>query len=216
MPGGAFRLRLDTHAPQLTWGAIAGTHAGELLRVAYSLDEPRVDSATLRLPDGRQVAMLVRADRLEALVPYDAPTGRARITARLLDDVGNQATAELALDVAGGVGPAPAPTALPRVQPSPGRSRPEAPTPEREVRVRTRAVASSSSRVTARREGRTTVTGSSRARVRTAHAGRSIATASSRGRLVGGSDVLQSTAVATSRGGVVRRDMGDELALLLL
>lgn len=103
------QITLDTHAPRLGWGATSGTTAGELLRVAYTLDEPAVESAVLGLPDGRVLEVGVREDRLEILLPPDTPSGTATLTAVAIDDVDNLATYTLRLAVVGGVGPAPSP-----------------------------------------------------------------------------------------------------------
>ena len=88
----AFRLVLDTRAPRVAWGAVAGTSAGELLRVAYTVDEPELTAATLRLPDGRELVASVLADRIELYLPPDTPSGAATLVAHVVDDLGNQAT----------------------------------------------------------------------------------------------------------------------------
>src|SRR4051794_27230621 len=67
----------------LTWGAVGGTTAGELLQVAYSVTHPAVTGATLVLADGRRLAMTVYPDRLELLLPEDTPDGPATVIAEL-------------------------------------------------------------------------------------------------------------------------------------
>jgi hypothetical protein len=89
---GSFNLQLDTRAPVVTWGAAAGTTAGELLQIGYTLDEPALVSATIRLADGRTIALTDTGLTLEALLPADTPDGNATISALVRDDVLNEAT----------------------------------------------------------------------------------------------------------------------------
>lgn len=112
----SFILRLDTAAPQITWGAATGTTAGELFRIAYTVDEPGVVSAGLELADGRVVTLTVHADRLEALLPADTPQGNATVRALVRDDVLNEATRTTVVSLTGGiVEPEPTPTPVPHV-----------------------------------------------------------------------------------------------------
>lgn len=122
-----FELTLDTRAPEVTWGAIAGTHAGELLRVAYTIDEPQIVAATLRLPDGRELVASALEDRIEVYLPPDIAPGLATLVAGVVDDVGNAADVELdillsaALAIPTGAGRASHPTWSPTDVPDPPR-----------------------------------------------------------------------------------------------
>jgi hypothetical protein len=93
----SFDLALDTRAPVVTWGAVGGATAGELLEVLYSSDEP-LDSAKLWLPDGRKLAMTIEVDRLTLLLPADTPDGISWI--HVYDDVMNE-TPRQAVNIAG-------------------------------------------------------------------------------------------------------------------
>jgi hypothetical protein len=84
----------------LTWGAVTGTTAGELLRVEYTLSRPELVSAELVLADGRRLTMIVAADHLEVLLPPDTPDGPATVVAQL-DDGARTATAELIVFLTG-------------------------------------------------------------------------------------------------------------------
>src|SRR3954467_1409484 len=44
--------RVRFASPWLTWGAVAGTKAGELLQVEYSVNRPLLARATIKLADG--------------------------------------------------------------------------------------------------------------------------------------------------------------------
>lgn len=89
MPGGAghswFTVTLDTGAPQVTFGAVDGGEAGQLLRIAYTSDEPLDSAYLVRGP--RRLALAVQDDRLEAVVPSDWPAGPAAL--EVLDAVLN-------------------------------------------------------------------------------------------------------------------------------
>jgi hypothetical protein len=87
-----FLLKLDTTAPRVTFGAAGGTTAGELLQVSYTIDEPGITSASIRLADGRTLTLEVLSDRLQVLLPVDTPDGNATVTVHTLDDVGNART----------------------------------------------------------------------------------------------------------------------------
>jgi hypothetical protein len=82
----SFELVLDSTAPAVAWGAVAGAVAGELLQLAYVADEP-IDSADLTLADGRVLVLAVGA-ALTVMLPADTPQGAA--TVRVRDDVGNE------------------------------------------------------------------------------------------------------------------------------
>jgi hypothetical protein len=140
-----FLLELDTRAPALTWGPVAGTTAGELLQVLYELDEPAIASARLELADGRHLAMAVAADRLTVVLPVDTPAGPATVRAFLADELGNTAQATRVLVLIGTVV-----VVEPTAPPAPGVSRPVPPTrrsPARTIATTTRIRLRSSSRV---------------------------------------------------------------------
>lgn len=111
---GAFVLTLDTTAPVVTWGAVDGTTAGELLTVLYTIDEPGITSARLELRDGRRLDMDVAADRLTVLLPADLPDGPATLRAFVADEVLNTAQRTVLLHLTGTiVTPAPEPGGAP-------------------------------------------------------------------------------------------------------
>jgi hypothetical protein len=106
--------------PWLEWGAVAGTTAGELLQVEYTITHPELVRARLVLADGRELAMVVFADHLEVLLPYDTPDGPATVIAELDDGAGRTATAELVILLTGVAVPLPVPRpagGLPRRSP---------------------------------------------------------------------------------------------------
>jgi hypothetical protein len=116
--GATFDLTLDTRAPVVTWGAVGGATAGELLEVLYTTDEP-LAFAKLWLPDGRKLDMTIEADRLSVLLPADTPNGVSWIHAS--DDVLNEAPRQ-AVNIAGVIiVPPPEP---PQVPGPPQRARP--------------------------------------------------------------------------------------------
>lgn len=139
-----FQVVLDTTAPQLTWGAVAGTTAGELLTIGYSIDEPALTAATLRLADGREQPMTVAADRLTALLAPDTPSGWAQVIAVVRDDVDNERTAVLPVLLAG--------VAPPPVQRPPSQGPPAALRRPRRHRVRDHATLRLTSRTRVQRE----------------------------------------------------------------
>lgn len=122
-----FTLQLDTRAPVVTWGATSGTTAGELLIVGYTLDEPALISATIQLADGRTLPLTDTGLTLETLLPPDTPDGNATIRALVRDDVLNEATRTLVIQLTGTivvVPDAPAPTpGFPARTPRPRRRR---------------------------------------------------------------------------------------------
>lgn len=212
---GAFRLTLDTHAPVLTWGVVAGTNAGELLQVAYTVDEPGVDSAVLELQDGRVLAMSVLPDRLEVLLPYDAPP-RGTITAVAVDAVDNLASYTLDVALVGGVGAPPTPIADRGNAPMPtGPSRRTSERQERRIDSRSRARSSSTTRVAGRQAHRSRIVGRSSDAARSSLRSSSRAIASSRVRLATGGR-LGTAGATSSRIEVVRRRDGQEIEALLL
>lgn len=144
-----FTLTLDTRAPVVTWGAVDGSTAGELLRVGYTLDEPALISATVQLADGRTLPLDDTGLTLEALLPPDTPDGNATIRALVRDDLLNEVTRTLTIHLTGTIvvtpdAPAPSP-GFPARTPRPRRRRP-APvvvTSRTRARVRTRSIAGS-------------------------------------------------------------------------
>jgi hypothetical protein len=135
-----FDLTLDSHAPQITWGDPTGTEAGDELHVPYTIDEPTVVSASVRLADSRELPMVVTGTELVVTLPADAPNGNTVVSALVRDDVLNEATRTLTFAIGGVVTP-PAP-------PAPTGGMPQEPPrgPNRRL-VRIRSVAEASSRV---------------------------------------------------------------------
>jgi len=88
--GASFILTLDTTPPAVVWGAVGGNAAGQLMQVAYTVGAEPIDSAEVILADNRHITGTVLADRLEFLLPYDAPDGAATVFA--YDDVLNGAS----------------------------------------------------------------------------------------------------------------------------
>lgn len=126
-----FKLVLDTAAPRVEWGYQQRVTAGEVLRVAYTTDEP-IAAAWLELPDGRKLAMTVERYELSVLLPPDAAVGVAAVI--VSDDVGNETRYPAVVLVAGVVVTPP----LDSPPTAPFRGRP-ARTPERR-RIATRSV----------------------------------------------------------------------------
>lgn len=214
---GAFRLALDTHAPVVTWGAIGGGDAGGLLQVAYTVDEPALDSAVLRLRDGRVLAMSVLADHIEVVLPYDAPNGYSTITAVAVDDLDNLASYTLDVPITGGVGTIPTPLFDRGTAPMPtGPSRRTSERQERRIDSRSRARTSSTTRVAARRRDHTTVVARSTDAVRSRSADHSRALATSRVRAIAGHGHRHPPGATGSRIEVIRRRDGQEIEALLL
>lgn len=189
----SFDLTLDTRAPVVTWGAVGGATAGELLDVRYETDEP-LALAQLWLPDGRKLDMEIAADRLTLLLPADAPDGVSWI--HVYDDVLNPVPRQ-AVNIAGVI--VVPPEEPPAFGPGP-RSRRGSFHPDR---VETRIVRSRS-RGVARSRTRTSRTTNVRSRV--------IATSRSmilRSRTMKSRGVLRSTArtstAITYGGGMVQR-----------
>jgi hypothetical protein len=105
---GTFQLTLDTTAPQIAWGAVLDPVASEEMTVYYTVTEPGVISAVVRLVDGRELPMQVYADRLVITLPDDAPESDATVHVVLRDSVWNTATADLPVHVTGPTGAPPA------------------------------------------------------------------------------------------------------------
>jgi hypothetical protein len=148
----SFALVLDTTAPTVSWGAVGGATAGELLRLAYSADEP-IAGAELILADGRVFALTVAAGELRVMLPADTPQGTASV--RVRDDVGNERTYPALVALQGAiVVPPPAPTPVPRTGGPPRRAARQR---SRVIRHTSRVVARSACAVRARARHRTTV-----------------------------------------------------------
>lgn len=208
-------LELDTHAPVVTWGAVGGATAGELLQVGYTLNEPALVSATIQLADGRSLALTDTGLTLEALLPPDTPNGNATIRAVVRDEVLNQATRALVVHLTGVI-VTPEPTTAPE---SPGWP---VPTPRARRRpahvVRSRASARARTRLeTVSASGRYLATGvaSSAQAISTSASTSSRAIAAAGGvHLV--HHVAAASSRAVSRGTVRRRDGGDLEAMVAL
>lgn len=150
-----FNLTLDTHAPQVTWGEATGVGPGELLHVPFELDEPAMQSATIRLADGQVLTMAVVGSELQVELPLDTPDGNALISAIVRDDVWNQATVTSTVRLTGIILPPPPPPDQPVApgHPSPDRLRGPA---RRLVQRRSAATASSSTTIRVQRRQRST------------------------------------------------------------
>lgn len=115
-----FQLNLDTTPPAITWGAVVDAVGSEEMTVYYTVNEPGVTSAELRMIDGRNVGMTVLSDRLTVVIPDDALEQNATVRVVLRDSAGNTATSDLPVHVVGLTGPpSPAPYAPPPGLPSP-------------------------------------------------------------------------------------------------
>jgi hypothetical protein len=122
LPAPTVSIVLDTTAPSVTWGAVGGTTAGELLQLEYVSDEA-IATADVVLRDGRVVALSVGETVLSALLPPDTPEGAASV--RVRDDVGNERVYPALLVLAGTpFVPPPETQASPRRRELPGRRRP--------------------------------------------------------------------------------------------
>jgi hypothetical protein len=94
--------RLTFRAPWLDYGAYTeNAVGGTLFQVAYTLRRPGTVTATLRLADGRQLAMTVNAGSLEVLLPPDAPAGPATVLVDLVDADGVTGHADLTVQLSG-------------------------------------------------------------------------------------------------------------------
>lgn len=210
----SFDLALDTRAPVVTWGAVGGATAGELLEVLYTTDET-LAFAKLWLPDGRKLDMTIEADRLSVLLPADTPNGVSWI--HVSDDVLNEAPRQ-AVNIAGTiVVPPPEPPSLPGV---PQRGQPilhPVQTPQTR-RSRSRGVARSrASTSRSPRRARTGAVASSRSMI---HRSRTMKSRASEVRSVARTSSMQICivrAVASSSATTQRRDgPGEEEVMLLL
>jgi hypothetical protein len=211
----SFDLTLDTRAPVVTWGAVGGATAGEMLTVLYSSDEP-LGVARLWLPDGRRLDMTIEPDRLTLLLPADAPDGVSWIHA--YDDVMNEAPRQ-AVNISGViVVPPPEPPVTPG---PPQRGQPSlhpVQTPQTR-RSRSRGVArsrSSTTRAPRRVRSRSMINDSRSMIYRSRDLARSRATVVSSARSARYSD-LHTRALGSSSAVTRRREgPGEEDALALL
>lgn len=205
-------IRLDTHAPVVTWGQPSGTVPGSTLVVPYTLDEPSLLSATLTDFDGVQYPMTVEADRLTVNLPDTTALGQATVTALVEDDVGNATDRTLVLAIQASVVPPPPP---PPVQIAGGVPRETPPLTERTVRiVRSGAAVASGSRVRVGQVQRSAVAASSRARARSAVAISSAIHVSCMNRANALTEV--ETAVAVSTAKEITRDESQAALIALL
>jgi hypothetical protein len=210
----SFDLTLDTRAPVVTWGAVGGATAGEMLTVLYSSDEP-LGVARLWLPDGRRLDMTIEPDRLTLLLPADAPDGVSWIHA--YDDVMNEAPRQ-AVNISGViVVPPPEPPVTPG---PPQRGQPSlhpVQTPQTR-RSRSRGVArsrSSTTRAPRRVRSRSAIRDSHIA-IRTLHAARSRAEIETAARTTRSRDLRARATGASSAITRRREGPGEEDVLALL
>lgn len=160
----SFNLALDTHAPQVTWGIATGVEPGETFAQPYTLNEPAIQSATIRLVDGRVLTMTVGGSELTVDLPLDSYAGNAKISAVVRDDVWNQATVTRTVRLEGEILPPPldVPSAMPVGGIPTDRLRGPA---RRLVERRSAARATSTTRISAQRRQRRTAVGTSTRRV---------------------------------------------------
>ena len=98
----SFVLRLDTTAPEITWGPVDGAVLGEEFTIQYVISEDGwVVSAELELADGRKLPMLVESDTLRVQLPEDTPEGLGTVCAYVTDDVDNTATVCTTVPISG-------------------------------------------------------------------------------------------------------------------
>lgn len=208
-------LELDTHAPVVTWGAVGGATAGELLQVGYTLNEPALVSATIQLADGRSLALTDTGLTLEALLPPDTPNGNATIRAVVRDEVLNQATRALVVHLTGVI-VTPEPTTAPESPGWPVTPRARRPAGPKVItsRSRARGVAPMRHSWGTRRYLATGVASSAQA-ISTSASTSSRATAAAGGVHLA-HHVAAASSRAVSRGTVRRRDGGDLEAMVAL
>lgn len=150
-------LTLDTRAPQVTFGAVGGAEAGQLLQVAYTVDEVGVSGAVLQLPGGAgTLTMDVFSDRVEVNLPPDTIGGTGHAVISTVDDVLNVEDFTLDVPIVGIIAASP---------PPPSQGLPTAPVPPRRRKRRSPMVVESTARVTRTSSAR------SQARVTAVHRG---------------------------------------------
>lgn len=176
-------IRLDTTPPEITWGPVTNAIASETMTVLYLVDEPEVIEATLVLTDNRALQCLISSDRITVDIPANAPEGPAVLTAKLRDDVGNEALATLDIHVTGVIVPGPPPVpvlpGLPEIETK--RTRCTALTRSRyRLAVRTRLASQATIRSRTRIARRPALSSPSGVSVRSSGRVRAHATASSR------------------------------------
>lgn len=138
---GTFVLTLDTTPPEIAWGAVLDPVASEEMTVFYTVTEPGVISAEVRLVDGRHLPMQVYVDRLVIELPDDAPESDATVRVVLRDELDNTATADLPVRITGPTGPVEPP---PPYTPPVGLPHPPERVPARVIRPEPSAVHGSS------------------------------------------------------------------------
>lgn len=124
-------ITLDTSAPAVEFGAIAGAEAGQLFQAAYSLDEGEVTRARLIPSEGPAVELDIFADHVEGVLPPSIVGGTAELRLDVEDEVLNTAARSMSVSVTSPIGPTIRP-----VQPSaPPRGTGPARQPDEEPRV---------------------------------------------------------------------------------
>jgi hypothetical protein len=212
-----FEIVVDLTAPQVTWGTVAGTNAGELLQAAYMLDEPEAVGAELVLADGRHLAMTVLAGRVEVLLPPDTPDGEAIIKLGTRDDVDNVAVFQRAVQLHSVMVPidtgGPTSTGAPTPTGGPG----PAPTPPPQVKTAvSRAILASSYLWSAVLPSRATASASSRWDVDAALIARARSITRSRGETAAVLSVQTARSVVREELASVQRRDGPDLEMWLM
>jgi hypothetical protein len=213
----SFQLTLDTHAPLVTWGAVGGANAGELLQVGYQLDEPGVESARVQLADGRWLTLTDTGATLEVQLPPDTPDGWATVELHVRDDVDNTAVWTHVVRLTGVI-------VIPQPQETvggapwrvgPRRTR-RAALERRTIRTRATATSTSATRIRTSARDRATAIGTSRSRLRAAAAHRSTWTAGSRVALYTGPRVSRDSSHELRSSATVSRRDGPSIEAILL
>jgi hypothetical protein len=88
-------------SPWVSWGAVGGTTAGELLTLEYTPTHGTPVAYTLRDAAGRDIPVLDLGDHFEALLPVDVADGPATLTVDSQDETGNTSTTELVILLSG-------------------------------------------------------------------------------------------------------------------
>jgi hypothetical protein len=133
---GSLLLTLDTQAPQVEFGAVSGAEAGQLLQVAYTVDEPGVVEARFRSSSNQITPLTVHPDRVEGYLEPTTTGGNGWVELTSRDDVDNEAVWQLQFQV---ISPIAAPMGPPARGPAPTPTAPMPPPPERRRRrVRSR------------------------------------------------------------------------------
>lgn len=213
----SFVLTLDTHAPVVTWGAVGGANAGELLQVGYQLNEPAIESARVQLADGRWLDLTDTGATLEVQLPPDTPDGWATIEANVRDDVDNTATRTHLVRLTGVI-VTPQPQETVGGSPwrvGPRRARRAAPV-QRTIRSRATASSRSATRIRTSAGDRAIAVTTSRSSRRAAAAHRSTWTATSRASLSTGPRVSRDSSQAIRSSASISRRDGPSIEAILL